>query len=525
MVNLAVQKPAENGLEQGIVRALGRRSIVLVGMMGAGKSSVGRRLAARLGIAFVDADTEIESAAGMTIAEIFDKHGEPDFRAGEARVIARLLDDGPQVLATGGGAVMDPATRDLIRVKGVSVWLKADLDVLVKRTKRRDDRPLADKMKDLLPAARAGLCAVRYRRAVARRAARRHRRRNHRRSGRSRSASPARRTSHDRAVACQRTDHRAGRAWRARLRDRHRPRATRDAGRAHQGAARRRQVRHRHRRERRARSPRGAARPRWTPPVSTSAPIVVAPGEGSKNYATFETVCEAIIAARIERSDLVVALGGGVIGDLAGFASASVRRGLDFVQVPTTLLAQVDSSVGGKTGIDSRQGKNLVGAFHQPILVVADTALLDTLPKREFRAGYAEMAKYGLLGDAAFFSWLEANWQDVFSGGSAARARHRGLLPRQGRHCGARRARNRRARAAQSRPHLRPRAGGRRRFIRPPAARRGGRARHGAGVRVLRPQGPDRRSRRRTGARASCGGRPGHLSQAMCPAACRVSMP
>ena len=150
-----------------------------------------------------------------------------------------------------------------------------------------------------------------------------------------------------------------------------------------------------------------------------SSAIVVPPGEGSKNYATFETVCEAIIAARIERGDLVVALGGGVIGDLAGFASASVRRGLDFVQVPTTLLAQVDSSVGGKTGINSRHGKNLVGAFHQPIMVIADTALLDTLSKREFRAGYAEMAKFGLLGDAAFFTWLEANWQDLFAGGPA----------------------------------------------------------------------------------------------------------
>jgi 3-dehydroquinate synthase len=149
--------------------------------------------------------------------------------------------------------------------------------------------------------------------------------------------------------------------------------------------------------------------------------IVVPPGEGSKSYATFETVCEAIVAARIERGDLVVALGGGVIGDLAGFAAASMRRGIDFVQVPTTLLAQVDSSVGGKTGINSRQGKNLIGAFHQPILVVADTALLDTLPARDFRAGYAEIAKYGLLGDAAFFSWLEANWQDLFAGRNAAR--------------------------------------------------------------------------------------------------------
>ena len=151
-----------------------------------------------------------------------------------------------------------------------------------------------------------------------------------------------------------------------------------------------------------------------------SSAIVVPEGEASKSYATFETVCEAIIAARIERGDLVVALGGGVVGDLAGFAAASVRRGLDFVQVPTTLLAQVDSSVGGKTGINSRHGKNLVGAFHQPILVVADTALLDTLPEREFRAGYAEVAKYGLLGDAEFFAWLEANWQGVFAGGKSS---------------------------------------------------------------------------------------------------------
>ena len=161
-----------------------------------------------------------------------------------------------------------------------------------------------------------------------------------------------------------------------------------------------------------------ARKPRSNPPASTAAAIRVAPGEGSKSYATFDTVCEAIIDARIERGDLVVALGGGVIGDLAGFAAACVRRGVDYVQVPTTLLAQVDSSVGGKTGINSPHGKNLIGAFHQPVLVVADTALLDTLPQREFRAGYAEVVKYGLLGDAAFFSWLEANWQDVFAGGA-----------------------------------------------------------------------------------------------------------
>jgi 3-dehydroquinate synthase len=148
--------------------------------------------------------------------------------------------------------------------------------------------------------------------------------------------------------------------------------------------------------------------------------LVVPPGEGTKSFKVFADVCEAVIAARIERGDLVIALGGGVIGDLAGFAASAVRRGLDYVQVPTTLLAQVDSSVGGKTAINSAHGKNLIGAFHQPILVIADTTLLDTLPPREFRAGYAEVVKYGLLNDPAFFAWLEANWREVFAGGNSA---------------------------------------------------------------------------------------------------------
>ncbi|MGB3446500.1 MAG: 3-dehydroquinate synthase [Xanthobacteraceae bacterium] len=147
--------------------------------------------------------------------------------------------------------------------------------------------------------------------------------------------------------------------------------------------------------------------------------IVVDEGEGSKTYAGFQQVCEGLISAKIERNDLVIALGGGVVGDLAGFAAAAVRRGVDFVQVPTSLLAQVDSSVGGKTGINSPQGKNLIGAFHQPVLVIADTAVLDTLSPRQFRAGYAEVAKYGLLGDAAFFAWLEAHHAEIFSGGAA----------------------------------------------------------------------------------------------------------
>ncbi|HEX2631188.1 MAG TPA: 3-dehydroquinate synthase [Bradyrhizobium sp.] len=147
--------------------------------------------------------------------------------------------------------------------------------------------------------------------------------------------------------------------------------------------------------------------------------IIVEEGEGSKTYAGLERVSEALISAKIERNDLVIALGGGVVGDLAGFAAAILRRGVDFVQLPTSLLAQVDSSVGGKTGINSPQGKNLLGAFHQPVLVIADTAVLDTLSPRQFRAGYAEVAKYGLLGDEAFFTWLESNYADIFAGGPA----------------------------------------------------------------------------------------------------------
>jgi 3-dehydroquinate synthase len=148
-----------------------------------------------------------------------------------------------------------------------------------------------------------------------------------------------------------------------------------------------------------------------------SSTIALAPGEATKSHASLEQVCDAVLEAKIERGDLVVALGGGVVGDLAGFAAAVTRRGVRFVQVPTTLLSQVDSSVGGKTGINSRHGKNLVGAFHQPSLVLADTALLDTLPIREMRAGYAEVVKYGLIDDPRFFDWCEAHWGGIFSGG------------------------------------------------------------------------------------------------------------
>jgi 3-dehydroquinate synthase len=147
----------------------------------------------------------------------------------------------------------------------------------------------------------------------------------------------------------------------------------------------------------------------------TAHPLVIAPGEAAKSFAGLEALCDALLGLELERGDLIVAFGGGVVGDLAGFAAAILKRGIDFVQIPTTLLAQVDSSVGGKTAIDTPRGKNLVGAFHQPRLVLADLGVLATLPQRELVCGYAEVLKYGLLGDFASFEWLETHGRAVLS--------------------------------------------------------------------------------------------------------------
>ena len=149
--------------------------------------------------------------------------------------------------------------------------------------------------------------------------------------------------------------------------------------------------------------------------------IVLPPGEETKGFAHFARLCEDILTLGIERGTALIALGGGVVGDLTGFAAATLLRGIDYVQVPTTLLAQVDSAVGGKTAIDTPQGKNLVGAFHQPVLVLADTATLATLPGRELRAGYAEIVKYGVVKDAEFFAWLETHGTALIAGDIAAR--------------------------------------------------------------------------------------------------------
>ncbi|MGI4955362.1 MAG: 3-dehydroquinate synthase [Janthinobacterium lividum] len=387
--------------------AFAGRSLVLVGLMGAGKTSIGRRLAARLGLPFRDADAEIELAAGCTIPELFSRYGEADFRAGERRVIRRLLSGDPLVLATGGGAFMDAETRATIRADAVSVWLRCRLPTLVRRVSTRNNRPL---LRDGDPAEiLAGLMALRH---------------------------PVYGEA-DLVVDCgeEPPDQTTGKVLQALL-EWQRPRrlavslpsASYDIMIGDNLLAR-------------AGALLAPVLPQKRCVVVTdetvaglhlqtlldglaltgisARSVVIPPGEASKSMEGFTRLVDGLLTAGVERRTTVIALGGGVVGDLAGFAAAVTLRGLPFVQVPTTLLSQVDSSVGGKTGINTAQGKNLLGAFHQPRMVLADTGVLSTLPPRELRAGYAEIVKAGLIGDAAFFAWCEKHGRQLVAGDQA----------------------------------------------------------------------------------------------------------
>lgn len=412
------------------------RSLVLVGMMGSGKSAIGQRLAARIRLPFVDADAEIvAAAAGMSIPEIFAKYGERYFRDGERRVIMRLLNGGQIVLATGGGAFLDPRTRERVAERGVSIWLDADLKILLKRVRRKNDRPLLhtpdpeDTLRRLLDARRSvyELADIRLesrdvpqdamvddtlealRGALPRIDT--SSKGNRKDFAKAMTHLHLDRTQGEQGGAHQETVHVAlgGRSYDivigSNLLETAGERIARIAPRASCAVITDSNVARLHLPSL-ERSLRAAG--------IRSTTIVIEPGEASKSLAVYGRVCDDVLAARIERRDLIVALGGGVVGDLAGFVAASVRRGSRFVQIPTTLLSQVDSSVGGKTGINSSHGKNLIGAFHQPSLVLADVDALRTLPLREFRAGYAEVVKYGLIGDKRFFEWLEADADAVF---------------------------------------------------------------------------------------------------------------
>lgn len=400
-------------------KRIGKRPIVLVGLMGCGKSSVGKRLAFKLGLPFVDADEEIERAAAKTINDIFADHGEAHFRDGERRVIARLLNNGAQVLATGGGAFIHPETRKRVKDTALSIWLRAELPVLMRRVMKRDTRPLLRDgnpevtMQKLIEArypiyAEADMTVesrdephdIIVNEIITRLA-----------------------TGIDGAPPSS-LDANPSKTVHVELGDRSYDvlitrGLVRDAGsliKARFGAVKCGVVTD----ENVARHHLSTLEDSLKAEGIFAGSIIMKPGEATKSFRNLADLSERLLELGLERGDLVVPFGGGVIGDLAGFAAGILRRGVRFVQIPTSLLAQVDSSVGGKTGINTPQGKNLIGVFHQPSLVIADTAVLTTLPAREMRAGYAEVAKYGLLGDAGFFSWLETHWHGVFGNNGPA---------------------------------------------------------------------------------------------------------
>lgn len=387
-----------------------QRTIVLIGMMGVGKTTIGRRLAQLLGRRFVDADAEIERAAGCSITEIFERHGETFFRNGERRVITRLMDGPPCVLATGGGAWMNKETRARIRQRGLSVWLRAPIPVLLKRVHGRHGRPLlaTGNPHDILSRlaeqrhpvyAEADLIVDCGDETVEQGVEKLHEAlaiwqppekvhvalQNH---------------AYDVMIGKNLID-RAGR-WLAPILPQKRVVIITDK---HVAAL------HLTRLEK--------ALAETEIRFDT---LTVPQGEGSKSLSRYSDLMTRVLALGIERHTTIIALGGGVVGDLAGFVAATALRGLPFVQIPTTLLSQVDSSVGGKTGINAPSGKNLIGAFHQPISVLADSSVLATLPRRERVAGYAEIVKAGLIGDPELFAWCEANGAHVLNGNPQALA-------------------------------------------------------------------------------------------------------
>jgi len=387
-------------------------NIFLVGLMGAGKTTIGRLLARRLDMTFIDSDHEIEARTGATIPWIFEIEGEASFRRREADVIRELTAQKGIVLATGGGAVLNPASRTLLAERGTVVYLRASVSSILQRTAHDKNRPLlqtADprrKLEDLTaqreplyreiadmvidtgrPNVQSMVQTILDQLAATHPAC---------------EPANAKTTMNEQAISLD-----------VELGDRSYPIAigrgllddasllTRHIGGSGKVAI----------------VTNTTVAPLYLDKVAGPlracgrevVPIVLRDGEEFKNWESLNEVFDALLANKCDRKTTLVALGGGVIGDMTGFAAATYMRGVPFVQIPTTLLAQVDSSVGGKTGINHPLGKNMIGAFYQPRAVIADTATLDTLPARELSAGLAEVIKHGAILDAGFFDWIEAN--------------------------------------------------------------------------------------------------------------------
>ncbi|MBW8900844.1 MAG: 3-dehydroquinate synthase [Massilia sp.] len=387
-------------------------NIFLVGLMGAGKTTIGRLLARRLDLTFIDSDHEIEARTGATIPWIFEIEGEASFRRREADVIRELTAQNGIVLATGGGAVLDPASRALLAERGTVIYLRASVSSILQRTAHDKNRPLlqtADPRRKLedLTAQREPLYREIADMVID--------------TGRPNVQSMVQTildqlavdAGRERANAKTTMNEQACISLNVELGDRSYPIAI---GRGllddssllnrHIGGSGKVAI-----------VTNTTVAPLYLDKIAGPlraagrevVPIILRDGEEYKTWESLNEVFDALLANKCDRKTTLVALGGGVVGDMTGFAAATYMRGVPFVQIPTTLLAQVDSSVGGKTGINHPLGKNMIGAFYQPRAVIADTATLDTLPDRELSAGLAEVIKHGAILDAGFFDWIEAN--------------------------------------------------------------------------------------------------------------------
>ncbi|MBI3608793.1 MAG: 3-dehydroquinate synthase [Nitrospirae bacterium] len=377
-------------------------NFILVGSTGSGKTTIGRRLAEQLRLKFVDTDGLIEQAAGRSIVEIFRAGGEPRFRALERRVIGRAVKEAAQVISTGGGSVLDPINRARLKRAGLTIWLKARPDVAAARLDRATDRPLlgqGDRSQAITTLLRER--EAHYREALL------HVDTSDRTTdevvaGIVRRLRPAS-TSVPVTAGQNKYDVEIG--WETLPRVGERLAALGRSGRV--GVIT---------------NPRVAALYAGSVTRSLRAAgfqsflITIPDGERYKTLRSASRVYDELVGRRFERGDTILALGGGVIGDLVGFVAATYLRGVAYLQVPTTVVAQVDSSIGGKTGVDHPLGKNLVGAFHHPILVYSDVSTLSTLPRRELVAGLAEVVKYGVIADASFFAFVEDHADAILGG-------------------------------------------------------------------------------------------------------------
>lgn len=387
-------------------------NIILIGMMGSGKTTVGKLLAKQLSKIFIDSDEEIQRRTGVTIPHIFDVEGEGGFRQRESAVIEELMKRRDIVLATGGGAVLNPQNRALFRQGGVVIYLKSNVHDLWQRTRHDHNRPLlqtADpraKLQELFEQRDPLYSEI--------------------------------------ADILMHTGKQSVQVLLSRLQQKldtfYHPNQNRNQEHMQTltvGLAERSYPIHVGNdlleavdlllphlpRKRTVIVSNTTVAPLYLDRLSAGLAkhgvqvesIVLPDGEQYKNSESLNTIYDSLLKSRSERSTPLIALGGGVIGDITGFAAATYLRGVPFIQIPTTLLAQVDSSVGGKTGINHPLGKNMIGAFYQPLVVLADTTALNTLPDKELRAGIAEVIKYGLIRDLAFLEWLESNMEKLLS--------------------------------------------------------------------------------------------------------------